>query len=112
MKTEKKAFITIVILIFITFVSALIKQRLTIRFFSDLFFMIALFFLMAGALWSVLASGFFDFFQKSFHQLLFSRKKQNPKEFMPFSEVAAKRPLYWFEVGICFLLLALALLLF
>lgn len=113
MQTEKKAALTIVgINLFLVLTKIIFNQKIAITTYADNCFMIALFFLMIGALFSILGSGFFDFFQKNMKRQLFHKKNMKKANFIPLSQVAPRRPTYWFEVASFFLLISLLSLLF
>ncbi|MGX7244182.1 DUF3899 domain-containing protein [Enterococcus quebecensis] len=90
----------------------LIKQSLTIRSVSDTFFIVSLFFLIIGlALW-IMSSGFFDNFQRFMKMHFRFKKKNEPKEFIPFSEIGKAHQLYWIETGGILLIVSIVSLLF
>lgn len=108
LKIEKKAFFSVLIFAALTLLYLqFIKKSLTLVHLSDSFFMIGLFFLAIGVFFAILSSGFFDFFQKNMKTMLFRKKKNEPKDFIPWSQLAKKRPIYWFEVGGIFLAFAI-----
>lgn len=113
MKTEKKAALTIVgIHLFLLLIKLIFNRTISVTAYGDTCFMIALFFLMIGALFSILGSGFFDFFQKNMKRQLFHKKNMKKANFIPLSQVAPRRLTYWFEVASFFLLISLLSLLF
>lgn len=89
-----------------------IKKLLTIRSISDTFFIVALFFLIIGiALW-IMSSGFFDNFQRFMKMHFRFKKKNEPKEFIPFSEIGKAHSLYWLETGGILMIVSIVSLLF
>src|SRR5699024_11703253 len=109
LKTEKKVCLTTGLLMILLTILALTTQNHVLRFLTDAFFMIGLFFIMIGALLAVFLSGFFDFFQQNMHNFFNRKKKQTSEEFIPLSQTITKQPIYWFEIGGIFLLLSLGL---
>lgn len=94
------------------FIYQLINQSLTIRSISDTFFTASLFFLIVGlALW-IMSSEFFDNFQRFMKMHYRFRKKNEPKEFTPFSEIGKAHQLYWLETGGILLIVSIVSLLF
>ncbi|WP_443081335.1 DUF3899 domain-containing protein [Vagococcus sp.] len=69
--------------------------------------MLALFFLIIGGFILVLSSGFFDLFQKNMKHLFHLRRNDEPKEYVPLSNIFKKKPIYWFFVGGIFLLISI-----
>ena len=67
---------------------------------SDHSFLIGLLFLIIGTTILVLSSGFFDLFQKNMKKLIRLRRNNEPRDFIPLSQVFQKHPTYWFIVGI------------
>ncbi|MBL1227761.1 DUF3899 domain-containing protein [Enterococcus sp. BWB1-3] len=113
MKKLKWSFTTFVISSFCIFIYLfLIKKSVTIQSISDTFFIVSLFFLIIGmALW-IMSSGFFDNFQYFMKKTLHLRKKNEPKEYIPFSEIGKAHRLYWLTTGGCLLIPAIVSLLF
>lgn len=89
-----------------------VKQSLTIRSVSDTFFIVSLFFLIIGIAFWIMSSGFFDNFQRFMKIHFHFRKKNEPKEFIPFSEIGKAHQLYWLETGGILLMVAMVSLLF
>jgi hypothetical protein len=90
----------------------LIKKSVTVQSISDTFFIVSLFFLIIGiALW-IMSSGFFDNFQYFMKKAFQWRKKNEPKEFIPFSEIGNAHRFYWLETGGLLLIPAIVSLLF
>lgn len=113
MKTEKKAFIVILLILTIFPLQLILFQKSwTASQLSDRYFLTALFFIIIGAAIWVAASGSFDLFQKSMHHARRRVQKELPAEITPLSQIANKKYQFWFEVGISLLLIALFLLLF
>lgn len=79
---------------------------------SNNFFMFSLLFIIIGTSIAVLSSGFFDFFQKNMKNLIQQRRKNEPKEYIPLSEIFKKKPIYWFIVGGTLLIISFLLTLF
>ncbi|MGO2082529.1 DUF3899 domain-containing protein [Vagococcus sp.] len=88
------------------------QKEMTWTNFSNGYFLLALAFLIIGIGILVLSSGFFDLFQKQMKQLSFLRRKNQPKEYIPLSQVFEKKPIYWLVVGGTLLVISLLLLLF
>lgn len=76
-----------------------IKNTLTIRSIMDTFFLASLFFLIIGVTFWVMSSEFFDNFQRFMKMHVRFRKKNEPKEFTPFSEIGQAHQLFWLETG-------------
>lgn len=111
MKTEKKALITFLLVSALTVSGLFFKQTLSLLTLSDTLFLCALFFGMIGILLWIFSSGFFDTFQRSMRLALRRRNKNEPKEFLPLSEVGKGAFRYWLEVAAALLLVSLILLL-
>lgn len=88
------------------------NQSITTTALSNGYFLLSLVFLIIGAGILVLSSGFFDLFQKQMKQANFLRRKNQPKEFIPYSQIFEKKPIYWLTVGGFLLILSILLLLF
>ena len=100
------------LVIFIPLFTLLTKKELTLVSLSDNFFMFSLVFIIIGAGIAILSSGFFDFFQKNMKNLIQARKKNEPKEYIPLSEIFQKKPIYWLSIGGLSLLISFLLALF
>ncbi len=108
MKNKKKIVLSIISLaLIIPLVTLITKKEITTTYLSDNFFMVALFFIIIGVAILVLSSGFFDFFQKNMKQLMWRRKKNEPKDYVPLSQVFEKKPIYWLSVGGTLLIISL-----
>ncbi|MTD37531.1 DUF3899 domain-containing protein [Erwinia sp. CPCC 100877] len=94
------------------FIYLLSKQSLTIRSLSDTFFIVSLFFLIIGIAMWIMSSGFFDNFQRFMKNYFRFRKKNELKEFVPFSEIGKAHQLYWLETGGILLIVSFVSLLF
>lgn len=84
----------------------LTNKKMTLTSLSDNFFLSSLFFLIIGGFILVLSSGFFDFFQKNMKHLIQLRRNNEPKEYIPLSEIFKKKPIYWLVVGGTLLLIS------
>ncbi|MGO3837566.1 MAG: DUF3899 domain-containing protein [Vagococcus sp.] len=71
--------------------------------------MLSLVFLIIGLSILVLSSGFFDLFQKNMKRLIILRRKNEPKDYIPLSNIFNKKPIYWLVTGTVLLLLSLVL---
>ncbi|MBO0475918.1 DUF3899 domain-containing protein [Vagococcus sp. DIV0080] len=113
MTVSKKICISLGVLILgVPLFNLIIQQEVTLRNLSDSFFMVSLVFIVIGAGISILSSGFFDFFQKNMKQLIQRRRKNEPKDYIPFSQIFKKKPTYWLVVGGTLLVLSFVLALF
>lgn len=113
MKLTKKIMISLgCLLVLIPLVTLVTTKTITTLSLSNNFFMFSLVFLIIGTSIAILSSGFFDFFQKNMKNLIQQRRKIEPKEFIPYSEIFKKKPIYWFVVGASLLLVSLILSLF
>ena len=110
MTNKKKTAICLVGLFFIIpAITWLTKKEITLKYLSDNFFMFALFFLIVGGFILVLSSGFFDLFQKNMKHLIQLRKNNEPKEYVPFSQIFKKKPVFWFIIGVSLLVTSIIL---
>lgn len=108
MTNKKKIAISIISLsLIIPLVTLLSKKEITTTYLSDNFFLVSLFFIIIGVTILVLSSGFFDFFQKNMKQLMLRRKSNEPKEYIPLSQIFEKKPVYWLSVGGTLLLISI-----
>lgn len=87
----------------------IVKKELTLTQVSDNFFMVSLLFLIIGVFILVLSSGFFDFFQKNMKHLIQLRRSNEPKEYIPLSEIFKKKPVYWLATGGILLIISIIL---
>ncbi|MGC6767281.1 DUF3899 domain-containing protein [Enterococcus sp. LJL128] len=113
MKNLKWPFATFLISSFGIFIYLfLTKKSVTAQSISDSFFIVSLFFLIIGiALWTM-SSGFFDNFQRFMKNAFHLRKKNEPKEFIPFSEIGIAHRYFWLVTGGFLLIPAIVSLLF
>ena len=93
----------------IPLVTLITKNTLSTVNLSNNFFMFSLLFIIIGTVIAVLSSGFFDFFQKNMKNLIQQRRKNEPKEYIPLSEIFKKKPIYWFSVGGTLLIISIIL---
>ena len=87
------------LLIALPIITFIIKKELTLSNLSDTFFMVSLFFFFFGGFILVLSSGFFDLFQKNMKHLIQLRKKNEPKDYVPLSQVFKNKPVLWLTIG-------------
>ena len=110
MAVYKKIGISLAVLILgIPLLTFMIKKEVTTIFLSDNFFMFSLVFLIIGVFILVLSSGFFDFFQKNMKEFIQLRRKNEPKEYIPLSQIFEKKPLYWLITGGVLLVISIVL---
>lgn len=108
MTNKKKIILSIISLaLIIPLVTLMTKKEITTTYLSDNFFLVSLFFIIIGATILVLSSGFFDFFQKNMKQLMWRRKKNEPKDYVPLSQIFEKKTVYWLSVGGTLLIISL-----
>lgn len=113
MNLAKKIIISLGILIIgIPLITLVTNSSLNTTILSNNFFMFSLFFIIVGTSIAILSSGSFDFFQKNMKNLIQQRRKNEPKEYIPLSEIFKKKPIYWFIIGGTLLIISLILLLF
>lgn len=113
MNLTKKIIISLGFLIIgIPLITLVTSNTITTAIFSNNFFMFSLLFFIIGTSIAVLSSGFFDFFQKNMKNLIQQRRKNEPKGYIPLSEIFKKKPIYWFVIGGTLLIISFILSLF
>lgn len=99
MKTLKHALFTALLTSGALVICLAITATINTRTLSDSFFLAGLFFLIVGvALW-IMASGFFDQFQKIMKHFLQLKKSHESKTFILFSEIGRAHYAYWLETS-------------
>ena len=87
----------------------LFQKSITYLSLSNSFFMLGLLFLMVAAFISILLSGFFDTFQRSMKETFAKRRNHTPQDYVKFSNIFTKKPIYWLVCAISLILLSLVL---
>ena len=109
MKTKHTSYIFSLFLFLLTLIVLLFKNNLTFINLSNTLFMVALPFIIIGALLWVFASGFFDHFQRSIREST-KRKDKKQTPYMALSEVGMGAYSFWFKIGLPLFILSLLLL--
>ena len=109
MKTKHTSYIFSLFLFLLTLIVLLVRNNLTVINLSNTLFMVALPFIIIGALLWVFASGFFDNFQRSIREST-KRKDKKQTPYMALSEVGMGAYSFWFKIGLPLLILSLLLL--
>ncbi len=113
MKKNKRPILIATIISFCIIIYLLTTEHMiTFLRLTNTFFMTALFFLIIGVAFWIMSSGFFDNFQRIVKETFRLKKKEEIKDFIPFSSIGFAYYHFWLEIGGILLIIAIISLLF